>query len=107
MNMRSRLNRIEDMMPDGDGRSYLDIWTLPNEQWAKLAAWAMGETEEVPDFWPSEEQAARLRKQGYSVETRQELRGLCERLTDTHRNQVEAGTGLDCESIGIDPESIE
>jgi len=103
MNIRSRLKRIEDRMPDGGGRPYLDIWDLSDEQWAELAAWAVGETEEVPDFWPSEERAACLRRQGYSVETRQELRGFCEMLTDIHRKRQEAGIGLDYESIGIDP----
>jgi hypothetical protein len=107
MNIRSRLNRIEDMMPDGGGRCYLDIWSLSDEQWAKLAAWAMGETEEVPDFWPSDEQAAHLRNQGYHVETRQELRDVCEMLIDSHRKKIEAGSGLDYESIGIKPETIE
>ena len=107
MNIRSRLNRIEDKMPDGDGRCYVDIWSLTDAQWTELAAWAMGETETIPYVWPSEEEAAEARRREYTVQTRQELREICEMFIEIHRKCEAVPSGIDYESIGIGSESIE
>jgi len=97
MNIESRIRKIEKALtPCGKGRYFLDIWVdLSNEQWAQLAEWAMGNTDKHPDFWPSEEHAIELRQQGYSVQTRDELREIYEMIIETNKRAMEVGDGID------------
>jgi len=101
MNIENRIRKIEKVLtPCGKGRCFLNIWDdLSNEQWAELAEWAMGDTDKRPDFWPSEEHAIELKQQGYSVQTRDELREIYEMLIETNKRAMEAGDGIDWKSI--------
>ena len=98
--IRNRIEKIEkELTPCVKGRCYVDIWMLPEEQWAKLAKWALGNTDKCPDFWPSEERAVELRQQGYTIETRDELREIVDMCTEYNKKASEAGDGIDWESI--------
>ena len=101
MSIEDRIRKIEKALtPFGAGRCYVDIWSLPAEQWAQLAEWALGNTDNRPDFRPSEEQTIELRQQGYVVETRDELRETFEMVIEANKRAREVGlSGLDWRSI--------
>lgn len=89
------------MTPRGKGRCFLNIWDdLSETQWDELGLWALGYTDERPDFWPSEERASELKQQGYSVQTRDELREIYEMVIESNKRAMEVGlSGLDWRSI--------
>lgn len=101
--MKSIRNRTEKIEKELNlcvkGRCYVDIWELPEEQWAKLAEWALGNTDKRPDFGPSEELAKELRQQGYTIETRAKLREIVDMCIESNRKASEAGDGIDWGSI--------
>jgi hypothetical protein len=98
--IRNRIDKIEKALnPCVKGRCYIDIWMLPEEQWAKLAEWALGNTGERPDFWPSEERAVELRQQSYTIDTRDELREIVDSCIDFNQKAGEVGDGIDWRSI--------
>ena len=101
MNIENRIRKIEKALtPCGNGRCFINIWDgLSKEQWDELGLWALGYTDERPDFWPSEEHAIELRQQSYSVQTRDELRETFEICIESNKRAMEAGDGLDWRSI--------
>ena len=98
MNIENRIRKIEKALtPCGKGRCFLNIWDdLSEMQWDELAKWALGITDKRPDFWPSEEHAIELRQQGYSVQTRDELREIYEMVIEGNKRAMEAGDGIAC-----------
>jgi hypothetical protein len=91
-NLSRRVDQIEKRLePDGGGKLYPNIWDGRFAgKWPELAEWAMGHTDERPDFWPSEEQATELRRRGYVVESREQLRETFEMLLDLNRKRKKA-----------------
>ena len=101
MNIENRIGKIEKALtPCGKGRCFLNIWDdLSETQWDELAKWALGITDKRPDFWPSEERAIELRQQGYSVQTRDELREIYEMVIEANKRAMEVEDGIDWRSI--------
>lgn len=111
--IKHRIQKMEQFLgAEAKGRRYLDVWDESIiEHWPELATWALGYTDDRPDFWPSDEQAAGLRRRGYLVETREELREMFEDLLDLRRRHVEVGVQLglcaaDDETTGTEIERV-
>ena len=92
MSIKGRITKLEkNLFPNVKGKAFLNIWDdLSENEWRELNLWALGETDQRPDFWPSDEQAIEIRQQGYFLQTKDELRETFERNIEANKKAMEA-----------------